>query len=160
MGDVGSARYEPALLPPYPTIRVLNLIALKLWSFTCVHVWDIMWTVHDISVNIHEKLPIILLWLHMHVVSHTHMYLHIMVSRDTSSPGTTSRHRAATSGQYRTCGAWSGRRTPGASSWLPTSMRTASGSANSTGRAAWTKPRHTGGLVYDGSTRSKRQILS
>ena len=24
MGDVGSARYEPALLPPYPTIRVLN----------------------------------------------------------------------------------------------------------------------------------------
>ena len=24
MGDVGSARYEPALLPPCPTIRVLN----------------------------------------------------------------------------------------------------------------------------------------
>ena len=24
MGDVGSARYEPALLPPYPTIRVLT----------------------------------------------------------------------------------------------------------------------------------------
>ena len=24
MGDVGSARYEPTLLPPYPTIRVLN----------------------------------------------------------------------------------------------------------------------------------------
>ena len=24
MGDVGSARYEQALLPPYPTIRVLN----------------------------------------------------------------------------------------------------------------------------------------
>ena len=24
MGDVGSARYEPALLPPYPTIRVLS----------------------------------------------------------------------------------------------------------------------------------------
>ena len=22
MGDVGSARYKPALLPPYPTIRV------------------------------------------------------------------------------------------------------------------------------------------
>ena len=24
MGDVGLARYEPALLPPYPTIRVLS----------------------------------------------------------------------------------------------------------------------------------------
>ena len=24
MGDVGSARYEPALLPPCPTIRVLT----------------------------------------------------------------------------------------------------------------------------------------
>ena len=24
IGDVGSARYEPALLPPYPTIRVLS----------------------------------------------------------------------------------------------------------------------------------------
>ena len=24
MGYVGSARYEPALLPPYPTIRVLS----------------------------------------------------------------------------------------------------------------------------------------
>ena len=24
VGDVGSARYEPALLPPCPTIRVLN----------------------------------------------------------------------------------------------------------------------------------------
>ena len=24
MGDVGSARYEPAPLPPYPTIRVLS----------------------------------------------------------------------------------------------------------------------------------------
>ena len=24
MGDVGSARYEPALLPAYPTIRVLS----------------------------------------------------------------------------------------------------------------------------------------
>ena len=24
MGDVGSARYEPALFPPCPTIRVLN----------------------------------------------------------------------------------------------------------------------------------------
>ena len=24
MGDVGSARYESALLPPYPTIRVLS----------------------------------------------------------------------------------------------------------------------------------------
>ena len=24
MGDVGSARYEPALLPPRPTIRVLS----------------------------------------------------------------------------------------------------------------------------------------
>ena len=24
MGDVGSARYKPALLPPYPTIRVLS----------------------------------------------------------------------------------------------------------------------------------------
>ena len=24
MGDVGSARYEPALLPPCPTVRVLN----------------------------------------------------------------------------------------------------------------------------------------
>ena len=24
MGDVGSARYEPALLPPCPTIRVLG----------------------------------------------------------------------------------------------------------------------------------------
>ena len=24
MGDVGSARHEPALLPPYPTIRVLS----------------------------------------------------------------------------------------------------------------------------------------
>ena len=24
MEDVGSARYEPALLPPYPTIRVLS----------------------------------------------------------------------------------------------------------------------------------------
>ena len=24
MGDVGSARYEPALLPPCPTIRVIN----------------------------------------------------------------------------------------------------------------------------------------
>ena len=24
MGDVGSARYEPAQLPPYPTIRVLS----------------------------------------------------------------------------------------------------------------------------------------
>ena len=24
MGNVGSARYEPALLPPYPTIRVLS----------------------------------------------------------------------------------------------------------------------------------------
>ena len=24
MGDVGSARYEPALLPPYPTVRVLS----------------------------------------------------------------------------------------------------------------------------------------
>ena len=24
MGDVGSARYEPALLPPCPTIRVLR----------------------------------------------------------------------------------------------------------------------------------------
>ena len=25
IGDVGSARYEPALLPPCPTIRVLSL---------------------------------------------------------------------------------------------------------------------------------------
>ena len=25
MGDVGSARYEPALLPPCPTIRVFEL---------------------------------------------------------------------------------------------------------------------------------------
>ena len=25
MGDVGSARYKPALLPPCPTIRVLKL---------------------------------------------------------------------------------------------------------------------------------------
>ena len=25
MGDVGSARYEPALLPPCPTIRVFKL---------------------------------------------------------------------------------------------------------------------------------------
>ena len=24
MGEVGSARYEPALLPPYPSIRVLS----------------------------------------------------------------------------------------------------------------------------------------
>ena len=24
MGDIGSARYEPALLPPCPTIRVLS----------------------------------------------------------------------------------------------------------------------------------------
>ena len=24
MGDVGLVRYEPALLPPYPTIRVLS----------------------------------------------------------------------------------------------------------------------------------------
>ena len=24
MGDVGLARYEPTLLPPYPTIRVLS----------------------------------------------------------------------------------------------------------------------------------------
>ena len=24
MGDVGSVRYEPALLPPWPTIRVLS----------------------------------------------------------------------------------------------------------------------------------------
>ena len=24
MGDVGSVRYEPALLPPYPTIKVLS----------------------------------------------------------------------------------------------------------------------------------------
>ena len=24
MGDVGSARYEPALLPPCPTVRVLS----------------------------------------------------------------------------------------------------------------------------------------
>ena len=24
MGDVGSARYEPAILPPWPTIRVLT----------------------------------------------------------------------------------------------------------------------------------------
>ena len=24
MGDVGSARYEPALLPPCPTIRILS----------------------------------------------------------------------------------------------------------------------------------------
>ena len=24
MGDVGSARYEPALLPPFPTIRALS----------------------------------------------------------------------------------------------------------------------------------------
>ena len=24
MGDVGLARYEPALLPPFPTIRVLS----------------------------------------------------------------------------------------------------------------------------------------
>ena len=27
MGDVGSARYEPALLPPCPTIRVLATVA-------------------------------------------------------------------------------------------------------------------------------------
>ena len=26
MGDVGSARYEPALLPPCPTIRVFKLL--------------------------------------------------------------------------------------------------------------------------------------
>ena len=28
MGDVGSARYEPALLPPCSTIRVLNAITV------------------------------------------------------------------------------------------------------------------------------------
>ena len=28
MGDVGSARYEPALLPPCPIIRVLRNLAL------------------------------------------------------------------------------------------------------------------------------------
>ena len=28
MGDVGSARYEPVLLPPYPTIRVLSYSSL------------------------------------------------------------------------------------------------------------------------------------
>ena len=29
MGDLGSARYEPALLPPCPTIRVLNCSKLS-----------------------------------------------------------------------------------------------------------------------------------
>ena len=29
MGDVGSARYEPALLPPCPTIRVLSSVTSK-----------------------------------------------------------------------------------------------------------------------------------
>ena len=29
MGDVGSARYEPALLPPCPTIRVLATVTSK-----------------------------------------------------------------------------------------------------------------------------------
>ena len=28
MGDVGAARYEPALLPPCPTIKVLTLTVL------------------------------------------------------------------------------------------------------------------------------------
>ena len=42
MGDVGSARYEPALLPPCPTIRVLSYsnwicvcICVYLHLFTC-----------------------------------------------------------------------------------------------------------------------------
>ena len=29
MGDVGSARYEPALLPPCPTIRALTTVISK-----------------------------------------------------------------------------------------------------------------------------------
>ena len=29
MGDVGSARHEPALLPPCPTIRVLSYVTSK-----------------------------------------------------------------------------------------------------------------------------------
>ena len=33
MGDVGSARYEPALLPPCPTIRVLSYSNCHLTSF-------------------------------------------------------------------------------------------------------------------------------
>ena len=43
MGDVGSARYEPALLPPSPTIRVLSYSncqrsfhsSSRAWQFKC-----------------------------------------------------------------------------------------------------------------------------
>ena len=43
MGDVGAARYEPALLPPYPTIRVLSYSncqrsihsSSRAWQFKC-----------------------------------------------------------------------------------------------------------------------------
>ena len=32
IGDVGSARYEPALLPPCPTIRVLSYVVTSKFS--------------------------------------------------------------------------------------------------------------------------------
>ena len=34
MGDVRSARYEPALLPPCPTIRVLSTVTSKIQKFS------------------------------------------------------------------------------------------------------------------------------
>ena len=43
MGDVGAARYEPALLPPCPTIRVLSYsncqrsTSSRAWQFKCYH---------------------------------------------------------------------------------------------------------------------------
>ena len=38
MGDVGSARYEPALLPPCPTIRVLATVTSKFQKFITLRV--------------------------------------------------------------------------------------------------------------------------
>ena len=38
MGDVGSARYELALLPPCPTIRVLATVTRKFSEFSTLRV--------------------------------------------------------------------------------------------------------------------------
>ena len=35
MGDIGSARYEPALLPPCPSIRVLSSVVTSFRVLVC-----------------------------------------------------------------------------------------------------------------------------
>ena len=47
MGDVGLARYEPALLPPCPTIRVLKVCTERMFSVLIMY--------HKHIINVVER---------------------------------------------------------------------------------------------------------